>query len=75
MIFLDLCHPTSHSVDCISIGIICKVAHALLQHATKFWCLAFALTLVMQQTLAFMHVTALYTDIRLSAINLPASFL
>ncbi len=32
----DLCDPASHSVDCISIGIICKVAHALLQHAAKF---------------------------------------
>jgi len=32
----DLCDPASHSVDCISIGIICKVAHALLQHATEF---------------------------------------
>ncbi len=32
----DLCNPSSHSVDCISIGVICKIAHALLQHATEF---------------------------------------
>jgi len=33
---LDLCNPASHSVDCIGIGVICKIAHALLQHATEF---------------------------------------
>lgn len=32
----DLCNPASHSVDCISTGIICKVAHALLQHTAEF---------------------------------------
>ena len=32
---LDLSDAAPHSVDCISVRIICKVAHALLQHSAK----------------------------------------